>query len=468
MAEHDSADPLHDVEAALSAARNERTAVQDALKKDWRAKPRELKAVLSACKNLALKECVVAKKAAALNVKAISLVLEAIKDVITEVCKNSSIFKTTGLGYGSVATIGNVHQSASSCLNGINAFEGAALSDILFPIPLTDLVVLLIVSIVISVLLAVLVILPIPRYAELLAAVFQWAFKNTLLKGVPSLGFVIFSVLLAVGGVNSSVPEQIKDNVTIETVPPSQVKDGTYLRVNSNSTYLFLQSLDSNDTSIKRVPVSQIAYITVNDGERQPGLASPIQALLGRVGTIEEEHKALRQEHERLRSGHRHDAYAAADHEHAAYITEELLRTRIAEEMDCGEDQLVVSKFVRFGQNAATLDSDRKERAREKVAAFVKAWKKQGGDTLPEWTLFGFASADGEREGNDGLARQRATTVKNLLCNILNCDANGMTITVEGLGEDHPINGVANSRSARIAGCVDGAAGQPSHQAETS
>ena len=484
MAAQTPDNPLHSLEATLNAVQSEYEVAKGELEtaeRNWRGLPGELNTLREeerqlgkepdrnrarldelknaiadkeqkeneartrlreAYRNLAGKKWAVTKKASALNREAICIVLKTVKDVIIEACKNSPPFKTItiGLGYGSFAVGGNGYQAAFSLSNDINSFKGAGLLDILLPISLLPLAailsVILIFSIVTALLLAVLVCLPIPWYAERLAGFFQWAFKHTWLKAVLSIGFVIFSVLVSVGGVSSSPPEQIKDKVTIETVPPSEL-NGEYFRVNANSTYLFLQSLDSNDTAIRRVPVSQIAYITVNNGEREPGLASPVHALLER---IKEEHEALR---------HGHAGYARVDHKHAGYITEELVRTRITEEMDCdGDEGIRISGFIRFNRGSENLD-DFGASSKE-----IKRLVKER-DQATKWMVFGFASPDGEQEGNNALAYKRAVAVKNLLCDELKPDcADGTEIEMKGFSEDHPINGIANSRSARIAVCT--------------
>lgn len=153
-------------------------------------------------------------------------------------------------------------------------------------------------------------------------------------------------------------------------------------------------------------------------------------------------------------------------------VTENGLRQHIAGKMNCSKGRLKMSEFIRFGrdeatfslekkdrdQNEAKLEAEKKERERNKVSAFVNDVNKQGGKP-DKWTVFGFASADGEKGGNDDLSQKRAVAVESLLCEALKCDrTNGTKIAVEGLSEDHSINGVANSRSARIAVCVKGAA----------
>ena len=64
--------------------------------------------------------------------------------------------------------------------------------------------------------------------------------------------------------------------------------------------------------------------------------------------------------------------------------------------------------------------------------------------------VFGLASADGPREINELLARQRAWTVKEAIQR----DNPTIAVEVHGLGEDHLTNSVTSSRSARIVACV--------------
>lgn len=120
----------------------------------------------------------------------------------------------------------------------------------------------------------------------------------------------------------------------------------------------------------------------------------------------------------------------------------------ISRHMNCEGGRLEVSEFIRFERDESELSRDSEE---EKVSAFARAWK----DESTKWAVFGFASADGEQGGNKELSHKRAVSVKNLLCKALDCDAKGTEITAQGLGEDHSINGVANSRSVRIAVCVN-------------
>lgn len=143
-------------------------------------------------------------------------------------------------------------------------------------------------------------------------------------------------------------------------------------------------------------------------------------------------------------------------------VTEDGVRQYVSQQMDCDKDQKIeISEFILFERNESKLDLDgedhrknhRKQRERQRVHDFADEWKK----TATQWKVFGFASADGEQTGNNNLSSKRAEEVKNLLCDELNTPCNNVKAE-KGMGEDHPINGVANSRSARIAVCVNGEA----------
>ena len=68
--------------------------------------------------------------------------------------------------------------------------------------------------------------------------------------------------------------------------------------------------------------------------------------------------------------------------------------------------------------------------------------------------VFGFASADGPRNVNNRLAKQRAQTIRDKIQDEILPENRAVHVEVHGLGEDHMTNGVANSRSARIVACV--------------
>ena len=133
-------------------------------------------------------------------------------------------------------------------------------------------------------------------------------------------------------------------------------------------------------------------------------------------------------------------------------VTEDGVRPFITKAMNGRAGQKIeASEFIRFHRNEASLKSDennaRKPRERQKIAAFAAQWKA----AATPWTVFGFARADGEQTGNTSLSAKRAAAVKSLLSAELKRTCGKMQAA--GLGEHHPINGVANGRSARIAVC---------------
>ena len=128
----------------------------------------------------------------------------------------------------------------------------------------------------------------------------------------------------------------------------------------------------------------------------------------------------------------------------------------ITEKMECSKEdrQVRISKFIRFNRDKAEIGTDpTHERKIENIENFVGKWA--GKDGSVRWTVFGFASPDGEQQKNKNLSKERANAVKDQMClhSAIDCERPGAT-KLECGGENHPINGVANSRSAVIAVCV--------------
>ena len=127
----------------------------------------------------------------------------------------------------------------------------------------------------------------------------------------------------------------------------------------------------------------------------------------------------------------------AARQEH---VTEDGVRQFITHAMNCRAGQKIeAAEFIRFHRNEASLKSDenndRKHRERQKITAFAAKWKA----AATQWTVFGFARADGEQTGNTSLSAKRAVAVKRLLSAELKRTCGKMQ--ADGLGEHHPING---------------------------
>ena len=122
-------------------------------------------------------------------------------------------------------------------------------------------------------------------------------------------------------------------------------------------------------------------------------------------------------------------------------VTEQRLTSYLAEKTACDNAGLDMSDFILFGRTKFQLEGA----AKGQVAEFMK----RNGQIKKLW-VFGFASPDGEDGRNKGLAKVRAKAVRN---EIKTGHSYSGDIAVKPIGEDHPINGIANSRSVVIAAC---------------
>ena len=155
-------------------------------------------------------------------------------------------------------------------------------------------------------------------------------------------------------------------------------------------------------------------------------------------------------------------------------VTENKFYSHIQGEIQCETTPPLFSEFLLFKKGKSELDSQVKHKItsfRDKIKGFELA------------KVHGFASADGQSGHNQELASRRACVVAENLCpdkenndyDGIDCaefieeegkDCNGMKVQVlASHGEDHFINGVANSRSAMIAACVRAASGHMNKQA---
>lgn len=150
------------------------------------------------------------------------------------------------------------------------------------------------------------------------------------------------------------------------------------------------------------------------------------------------------------------------------------LRKRIRKKMDCNDgEELFLSKYIHFPTGGDSIESAEKCK--------INDFMRNDGARATKWGVFGFASESGSNEMNRELSWQRACAVKEFICdndNPPSCqtdckpypkDGGGQAATglqclpAEGdektdplicfLGEQHFINGVADSRSAAIAAC---------------
>ena len=154
------------------------------------------------------------------------------------------------------------------------------------------------------------------------------------------------------------------------------------------------------------------------------------------------------------------------------------IRADVKEHLKCAEDErLSVSGLIRFRGREHSLD----DAAKDSIGSFVTRIDKRAS----RWGVFGFASEAGDVEENRKLSWRRACAVKEYICKDdvdsplckLECktypkdkDGDGEAETghkcvpaggdketgapICFLGEEHFINGVADSRSVVIAACT--------------
>ncbi len=250
--------------------------------------------------------------------------------------------------------------------------------------------------------------------------------------------------------------EDKKDKVDVITVPSLRRVDDL-VHIGSSSAHEFFLKNEGDKNKPIAIPLSGIVCIADEESGCEPN--DTIEQLIKQIeaGLKKLEEISLKPEYNPWIT-----TLIEALEEN---VTENGVRQYISQNVECGENQRVeVSKFILFDRNESDFDLDEederknlsKQRERQKVSDFAKDWKEKA----TRWTVFGFASADGEQTGNNNLSLKRSEEVKKLLCMYLknhnpnfDCDSKE-TLTARGLGEDQPINGVANSRSARIAVCV--------------
>ena len=150
------------------------------------------------------------------------------------------------------------------------------------------------------------------------------------------------------------------------------------------------------------------------------------------------------------------------------------IRAEVKQHMNCDGKRLTISDIIRFPIGESSLGDaavDRMDNFRCRV-----------GGQATDWRIFGFASGEGGKDMNRELSWQRACEVTKYICGKHGCepcdidcgkypeDKGGEAAVLQGcavpdgntksdlsihfLGEEHFINGVADSRSAVIAACL--------------
>lgn len=122
-------------------------------------------------------------------------------------------------------------------------------------------------------------------------------------------------------------------------------------------------------------------------------------------------------------------------------VTEQRLASYIAGKTACGKARFEMSDFIRFGWKKSKLD----EAAKKQIAGFMERNRQ----ARKLW-VFGFTSPDGKEGHNKELAKKRVQAVVDKIKTEHSYHGD---ISTNPIGENHPINGVADSRSVVIAAC---------------
>ena len=120
-------------------------------------------------------------------------------------------------------------------------------------------------------------------------------------------------------------------------------------------------------------------------------------------------------------------------------VTESRLRAFIPGKIICEGRRFETSGLIYFDRGQYTLDG----KEIKKIHGFL-----HGAEQIKKLWVFSFTSPDGENSHNDQLALKRACAVHDEIAETFQG-----SINLTPIGEDHPINGIANSRSVVIAAC---------------
>ena len=385
----------------------------------------------------------VAKAVWDVRVEEVRTPLKNLKDRVKGQAYLLQVFGGAGLVYAYALMAGLVHEWWLYCSNGLRIADYTVLSDfvlvwpVLWGVLLTPVVVFLVRRL-----------LSIPWVSELIArSLCLLVGRPVWRRSVIGLGVVGLSLIgpSAAGyWTYTGVLSILKNNenlVTVLTNPPLRNAEKLLL-VGSNSNYMFFKNTTGNDSAgVKAIPLSQIVC----------------------VGTDGCEAEAIGPD----------------------YVAEPLLQQFISGRMrmTCKEgEEPLISDLIRFvndqpnprcpecpsvaDPSAGSTDDTRYEAMKalyqEKIGPKVQDIVKEFMDkSATRWTVFGFASPDGEEVENDSLSRDRARVVIDEMCRP---QGNGTSsekrkkmctdMQVRPFGEWHPINGISNSRSAVIAACV--------------
>lgn len=379
-----------------------------------------------------------------------------------------------GCFYAYAVSLGAIYQHFYFHSNGVDIFSYAEPIDFLAPgyslaaffILTTGLVTLI--PLVFYHLVKLVLILPLPLYAEILAA-FLPHFAKWVLKTSPFVLcctiWLLFSLLVAAGAGCIRSPSQ--DVISLVTDPFQG--EGKYVRVGSTSKYLFLkkyplpqeQEADGGQSCFETIMASLSAFYPEDSDGAEPS-KSKTAGGKSDAGILVVPLSQITCISETTGNGEGLCRPAAVK---SPPTVEDLVTQHIVGDMRCrAGTKLVTSDFVPFVYNkgdeiaeCAGTQPRSKEEWKQKIQEFVHP-KNDKARKATKWRVYGLASLDGDSAENDDLSRRRAETVRDMMCapsetssGIENCQEK---VEIRYLGENHLVTAGPKSRSAVIAVCV--------------
>lgn len=450
-------DELKDVKNRLrNKKREEKDATEDVKKKRKEldtltdARKKEEKQgeddIRKAWENVREKRRAVRMAASDVNSEALKFPWKRVVDNIRRFGRWAGFAGVAGCFYASAVSLGAIFQFFYFHSNGVNIFSYAESVDFLAPgYALVAFFILTAVSgslipLAFYHLVKLIVILPLPLYAEILAAVLppfaKWVSRSSIFV-ICCAVWLLFSLLPVAAGVRY-IRSLSPDIVSIMTDPPIGTDSPfqhqqKYVRVGSTSKYLFLKKFDeskeaggeptsNSDTGILIVPLSQITCISETTGNGE-GLCRP----------------------------------AAVKSPPPA---EDPVDQHIANDMGCCPGKLDKSIFFSFVHDKGQVMDE----SQEQKPKLKDVWEKEIGDFVEDWNgkaakwrVYGFASLDGRSADNDDLSLERAETLRTMLCTASKIWSSREKcqeeVEIRYLGENHLVTAGLKSQSAVVAVC---------------
>lgn len=482
-------DKLKDVENELEdREQQEQAAIEDVEKKrreldtltDARSKEERTgrNHIRKAQENVREKRRAVWMAASRVNSEALKFPWKRVADNIKVFGKWAGFAGVAGCFYAYAVSLGAIFQFFYFRSNGVDIFSYAEPIDFLAPgyslvalfMLMTGLVFLI--PLVLYYLVKLIVILPLPLSAEILAAVLprfaKWVPKTSLFVLCCTI-WLLCSLLVAAGiGHRKDASPTSQDCVSIVTDPPFQHQQ-KYVRIGSTSKYLFLRE------GADGCPVSSAEKAPApNNNNGDWDLIDAIKMWLGSVW-------AGLKESLRAGDGGKPDSILVVPLSKITCIgettgngeglcrpaavkspppTEDPVDQHIANDMGCCPGKLDKSIFFSFVHDKGQVmvksqeqEPESRERWEKNIRKFVGDWNGKA----TKWRVYGFASLDGLSAENDVLSRQRAETLRTMLCtasktwsSIEKCQEE---VEIRYLGENHLVTAGPKSQSAVVAVC---------------